>query len=160
MKNMIVIKEYNFDLITGELISISNKSLPFTVVNDKEIIFNKRKYGTGSFIERYIPISNTEFASVDKDFNITNTYKRETGVYDYGCNVKYTRDDGRIYYAQNKQINIDLLPYNEKIKECLQRCPIDETMELNEVIFVEKQSGPQVYFIFCPIASIHNEGEL
>lgn len=134
-------KEYNYSLPEKELISISNQGDPQIGKNGRSIIYNKRA-PNGAFIEQYI-LDGQGFASVNQQGEIQHTYSREVGAFSFGCNIRYQRNDGREYFAQNPINNLSSLPYSEDIDELIQGLagtPI-------EVIYVEKSSGPEVYII-------------
>lgn len=137
-------KEYNIDLNTNTIISVSMQKENFINIDNKKILYNKREYGTGRFLERYIVLDEKEnlFASVDKDWNIEHVYKTYFGNFDYGSNQLIVRDDGRKYFGQFDTLNIELLPHSDKIKEIVKNYD-----NINGIIYVEKESGPQIYLI-------------
>lgn len=135
-------KEYNYDINTKELISISLQGEPQIEANGYTVIYNKRT-PDGKFIERYI-IHEDGFASTDLHWNINHTYKREVGEFEYGCNVKYIRNDGRVYYAQNGNIQVNLFPNSERIQELID---LHSDKKIVELIYVEKDVGTQIYII-------------
>lgn len=135
-------KEYNYDIDTKQLISISLQGEPQVEANGKTIIYNKRT-PDARFIERYIEHENG-FASTDQEWNINHTYNREKGEFEYGCNVKYIRNDGRVYYAQNGTIQVNLLPNSERIQELID---FHSDKKIVELIYVEKDVGTQIYII-------------
>lgn len=134
---MKVYKEYNYDVETGTLLSISNQADP--LVNN-EILFLKRDLD-GRFVEKYI-VHGDGFASINSSGEITDTYTRDTGEFLYGCNVRYIRNDGRTYYAQNPVTDVELIPHSESIKQLLSK-----HHNVVELIYVEKTVGVQIYII-------------
>jgi hypothetical protein len=134
-------KEFNYSLDTGDLLSISMQGTPLARTPDGvEIAYNKRTVD-GKFIERYI-VSGGGFASVNQDWTEVNTYTRLEGEFEYGCNVKYVRDDGRVYYAQNPYIDASLFPNSPRILEITRL-----HSNIAEVIYAQKESGAQIYVI-------------
>lgn len=134
-------KEYNYSLPGRELISISNQGDPQINAGGRNIIYNKRA-PNGAFIEQYI-LEGQGFASVNQQGEIQHTYTREEGNYNYGCNIKYRRNDGREYFAQNPITDLSNFPYPGEIEEIVQGFTVAPV----EIIYVEKSSGPEIYII-------------
>ena len=136
-----IFREYNFTLPEGELLSVSLQGDPLvTTPTGSRIIYNKRT-PNGVFLERYIQ-HGEGFASVDLNWMITNTYTRSEGEFEYGANVKYVRDDGRVYFAWN-HAPFSNAPYALEIKSILDSHSLNPV----EIIFALKPSGPQIYII-------------
>ncbi len=134
---MIIFKEYNYDLNTEKLISISMQKDPLVGGN---IVYMKRDL-QGRFIEKYLS-SADGFVSTNNKEEITHSYTREMGYFEYMCNIKYTRMDGRVYYAQNPFVDASVFPMNDVIQRLLKR-----HNKIIELIYVEKDVGPQIYII-------------
>lgn len=127
--------EYNYNLITEELLSVS-------IHGDDEIIFSKYD-SIGEFLEEYEIIDSSHFKSISKEGKINNTYQRIVGSFDYECNIKYIRDDERVYFSQNPVVNIDAFPFSDKIKKLVQ-----SEYKIRELIYTIKLNIPNIYIIY------------